>query len=185
MTDLVVFVEERSAGIVVQTIAARIAPERKVIVVEHEGKQDLRRSFPRKIQAWRHPAQVPFVILHDNDSGDCSALKQGLFSAIPSAKRPRTKIRIVMQHLEAWYLGDAKALVAAGLLTSARADSLANSSKFRDPDQLANAKQELKKLLKETGQILLARKIAPHMDLELNTSQSYRLFISTLKQILS
>lgn len=184
MTDLVIFVEERSAGIVVDVLAARIAPEKTVRVIEHEGKQDLKRSYPKKINAWRHPTDVPFLVLHDNDGGDCRSLKAVLLRAVPQTGVSRTKVRLVMQHLESWYLGDAPALVAAGLLTPSRAVTIAGSAKFRDPDLLGNAKLEFHKLHKQTGQILLARRIAPHLNLDTNRSHSFRLLVSTLRDLL-
>lgn len=184
MTDLVVFVEERSAGIIVGSVASRIAPARLVKIVEHEGKQDLRRSYPRKISAWRHPVDVPFVILHDNDGNDCSKLKARLTKAVPAGARRRTKIRIVMQCLESWYLGDAQACAAAGLVSHNRVQALQAAARFRDPDLLVNAKQEFLRLHREVGQISLARRIAPHLNLDTNTSHSFQVLVATLRALI-
>ena len=41
--------------------------------VPHDGKDDLERSIPRKLRGWREPG-VRFVIVRDNDRGDCIAL---------------------------------------------------------------------------------------------------------------
>ena len=56
MTALVVFVEEASARIVVESLLHRMLPDQASIVVQHEGKGDLVKSYPRKIGAWEHPS---------------------------------------------------------------------------------------------------------------------------------
>ena len=48
MNDLIVFVEEESARIVVKALAEKFAPPRRVVCVGHNGKNDLKASFPRK-----------------------------------------------------------------------------------------------------------------------------------------
>ena len=87
MTELVVMVEEPSAGIVVETLLQRMRPERGVIVVPHRGRSDLRVSVPRKIAAWQHPPDVPFLILHDNDRS-VSAVLTMIFCYLRIAARP-------------------------------------------------------------------------------------------------
>lgn len=183
MTGLVVFVEEASARVVAEVLAERLAPGKVVQVIPHEGKRDLRISFPRKIRAWRHPPQMRFIVLHDNDQADCRNLKASLAGLVPEQQRDRTIIRIVMQALEAWYLGDESALRMAGLITQRQADRIAVSAKFRDPDSLGNPKQEFLRLHSEIGQVKLARLIAPHLDLDRNRSGSFRLFVGTLRRL--
>lgn len=183
MTKVVVFVEEPSARIIVEGLALRLAPNELIKVVQHEGKSDLVSSFLRKIRAWRHPVDVPFIVLHDNDGGACNSLKARLDHLVPEACKKRTRVRIVMQALESWYLGDLPALAAAGLLHPERAGKLSRQAKYRDPEVLANPKQEFMRLHGQSGQLLLARQIAPHLDLEANRSRSFRLFIATLKRL--
>jgi hypothetical protein len=49
-------------------------PHLNFLCVPHEGKQDLEKSIPRELRAWREPA-VRFCVLRDNDGSDCEALK--------------------------------------------------------------------------------------------------------------
>ena len=39
------------------------------ICVPHEGKQDLEKSIPRKLRAWREPS-AHFIVVRDNDGGE-------------------------------------------------------------------------------------------------------------------
>lgn len=52
----------------------RLFPSLAFQCVPHEGKQNLAKSVPRKLRAWREPG-VRFVVLRDNAGGDCHALK--------------------------------------------------------------------------------------------------------------
>jgi len=61
---------------------------------------------------------------------------------IPDSRKSVTKIRIVMNELESWYLSDLDALVEAGLINSNEIEKLKNKSKFRNIENLNNAKQE-------------------------------------------
>ena len=185
MTALVVFVEEPSARIVVETMMRRVLPGQHVIIVEHEGRSDLQTSFPRKIAAWGHPRGVPFIVNHDNDGNDCTALKKKLTARAPARRRPRTRIRIVMQCLESWYLGDAQALVEAKLIKPPKAREIENSAKFRNPDRIVNAKQEFFRLHDERGLLAVARLIAPYLDVDRNRSISFKMFVQAVRTLTS
>ncbi len=183
MTAAVIFVEEEYMRIVLLALLQKISPGGNFIVVSHSGKSDLRRSFPRKIGAWNHPEDVPFIVLHDNDGGTCTELKAELIKAVPAARLGRTKIRIVMNCLESWYLGDLMAIELAGLITSKERIRIASKAKFRDPDLLVNAKQEFFRLHNECGQLLLAQTIGPHLDPDRNASRSFNMLMGTIKAI--
>jgi hypothetical protein len=183
MTVAVIFVEEESAKIDVDVLAQRILSDRSVKVLSHEGKSDLKSSFPRKIGSWQHPARVPFIVLHDNDGGDCEKLKKRLIGLVPPQRRPRTHIRIVMQCLECWYLADPRALAKADLIKSAKAEDMLRAARFRDPDRLVSAKQEFFRLHDQPGQLALARAIAPYLDIGNQRSRSFALFVRTLQNL--
>jgi hypothetical protein len=183
MSALYVFTEERSAGVVVKALATRYVPNKDVKVIPHSGKSDLCSSFPRKMRSIQHPAGVRFIVLHDNDGADCRKLKTRLLEDIPAKALNRAKIRLVMQELEGWYLGQLGALEACGLITSSKAAQIKNKAKFRNPDLLTNAKQEFYRLHDRANQqITLATMIAPHLDITKNCSQSFKLFVSTLQE---
>ena len=176
MRALIVLTEEASARIVVEALWHALCPTRDVRVLEHDGKSDLARSFPRKIAAWAFPADARFVVLQDNDGGDCQALKNQLRERVPPDRIARVRIRIVMQELEAWYLGSPTAMARAKLVTDAQASRMSRQAKFRDPDAIANAKQELQRLSEISGQMAIARAIGPHLAACDNKAQSFRAF---------
>lgn len=180
MRSIVVLSEEPSAAIVVRTLAQRLVPHAVVTVVEHEGKSDPKQSFPRKIRAWVHPPDAQFIVLTDNDGSDCRALKAELIRAVPRERLARTRVRLIMHELEAWYLGDLEAMRLAGVISAQTFAGVNAKAKYRDPDSLANAKDELFKLCDRQGQRLLAREIAPHLDPVRSRSASFRLFVRTL-----
>ncbi len=124
----------------------RIFPGLPFLCVPHEGKQDLDRSIPRKLKAWREPG-VRFIVVRDNDGQDCVALKRRLVTLCRDAGREDTLVRIACQELEAWYLGEPRALAAAfgddGLRT------IDTKARFRDPDSVLRPSVELRTLVPE------------------------------------
>ena len=56
------------------------------LIIHHQGKSDLERSYPRKMKEWREK-EVRFIILRDNDGSDCLVLKQRLVSGFPTMRR--------------------------------------------------------------------------------------------------
>jgi hypothetical protein len=179
MTRVVVFCEEASCAELVRSLASKFEISDSVLVLEHQGKTDLRRSFPRKIRAWADE-NVRFLILHDQDLADCIQLKRELLALVPLEKRNRTQVRIVCRELEAWYLGDLPALIAADLVSSRSIDAIRGRPALRDPDRIDDPKRQFYQLHNETGAILLARRIAPHLQPDRSRSHSFRLFIRTL-----
>ena len=74
-----------------------------------EGKRDLDKRLGRKIRGYRKPG-AQFMILRDQDSGDCMAIKQQLRGLIPEHRHNDCVIRIVCRELESFYLGDLRAV---------------------------------------------------------------------------
>lgn len=77
MTRLVFLVEERSMKTLLDNLLPRLIHGIDFLCIPHEGKQDLETSIPRKLRAWREPG-VQFIIVRDNDGGDCHAVKKRL-----------------------------------------------------------------------------------------------------------
>jgi Domain of unknown function (DUF4276) len=183
MRMIYVFTEEESAQWVVEALAARYVPDTNVRVLRHRGKDELEKSFPRKLKAIVHPADARFIVLRDNDGGDCAMLKDRLLKQVPPGKAARVKIRIVMQELESWYLGQPTALMACGLISAESASRMSRMTRFRDPDRLINAKQEFLRLHgRANQQITMAQMIGPHLAEDDNASRSFRTFLSTLRE---
>ena len=139
MRHLVFMLEEPSIGEVLKIILPAILDEAATYqLIPHEGKQDLEKSIPRKLRAWRTP-DVRFIIVRDQDNAECRTIKQRLIELCAQAGRPDSLVRVVCPHLESWFLGDLTAVEKAfqrhGLAKRQR------SRKFRNPDALANAEQ--------------------------------------------
>jgi hypothetical protein len=60
-----------------------------------------------------------------------------------------------------------------------------NQNKFRDPDRLNSAKEELKKLVSEYYPGTHSSEIAPYLSLTENKSRSFQVFIDGIKKIIS
>lgn len=182
MKVLVFFLEEPSAKAMLNGLLPRLLPAGwEVKYVIFEGKQDLEKQLPRKLKGWQLP-DCKFVILRDKDSGDCVVIRKGLVEKCRKAGKPEALVRIAVHELESWYLGDLAA-VEAGLDINNLAGKQ-GSRKFREPDTLANPYQELRRLTADGYQkISGSRAIGIHLSIESNRSQSFRKFISGVKDI--
>ncbi|MES2614500.1 MAG: DUF4276 family protein [Bdellovibrionota bacterium] len=151
------------------------------ITIPHQGKTDLKRSIPKKLRAWNEK-NVHFIVLHDKDSNDCKKLKKELQILCHDAKRPETLIRIVCFELESWFLGDLRSVgLAFNMLNLYKKQSM---SKFKDPDLLANAADELIKLIPEYRKSSSPKKIGLYLSIDDNNSKSFHVFIEGVRRIL-
>lgn len=174
MSEIVFLLEEPSMEMLLRGLLPRLLPAGvRWTLVPHEGKTDLQRSIVRKLRAWGAP-QPAFVILMDQDSADCHALKSELQRLCRDGGRPDALVRIVCHELESWLLGDLAAL-EIGLGQKGLAKKQVKA-KYRVPDKLANAAEELKKLAPGYQKIAGARAVAPHLSLETNASTSFKIF---------
>lgn len=142
--------------------------------VPHEGKQDLEKSIPRKLRAWREPG-VRFIVIRDQDGADCIRLKEKLYQLCVDAGRDDSIIRIACNELESWLLGDLVAVAAA--YNRPEIARLQTKAKYREPDKLTNAAQELKRLISGYQKLGGARLIASHINYQRNHSNSFRVLI--------
>ncbi|UYM18192.1 DUF4276 family protein [Endozoicomonas euniceicola] len=182
MIQLVFMLEEHSAKILLESLLPRVLPpEVSFLCIPHEGKQDLEKSIPIKLKNWNVPNSW-FVVIRDKDQSDCTQLKQRLQEICEASGRPETLIRIAVHELESWFLGDLAAVGAA--FDQPRLAGRQQSKKFRNPDALANAQEELKKLVKGYQKVAGARKISPHLSLNTNKSVSFQHLLSGLQAYL-
>lgn len=179
MTKLVLMVEEKSASVFLETVLPKIVPQLNYVLITHEGKKDLENSLPRKLRAWREP-NVRFLVLRDKDSEDCIQLKQRLLKICNDAGRSDTIVRIAVHCLESWMLGDLNAIASA--YNSPSISMLSSKAKFRNPDRLANANDEIAKIVPEYQKVSGARAIAPFINLSVNQSPSFNTFINAVRQ---
>lgn len=182
MINLVFLLEEPSAKEALDRLLPRILPaDVSFRCIPHEGKQDLEKSIPVKLRCWTVP-DTWFVVIRDKDQDDCAGLKQKLQTLCDDNGRPETLVRIAVHELESWFLGDLAAVAKA--YNSPNLGKRQNGKKYRNPDALANAQEELKKLVKGYQKMAGARAIAPHLSLEHNTSTSFQQLLSGLRTYL-
>jgi len=185
MTTVVFFLEEPSTEAMLQILIPKIlSPSSfEFHYVCFEGKQDMEKRLGLKLRGWLKPATF-FVVIRDQDSGDCRIIKESLREKCHAAGKDNVLIRIACHELESFYLGDLLA-VETGLMMKGLSKRQ-QQSKYREPDKLANPARELENL---TGTIYQkvggSRAIAPHLSLEegVNRSHSFRVLIRGLKDL--
>lgn len=182
MNQIVFFLEEPSAKEMLQGVLPKILPDdiRPQYVV-FEGKQDLEKRLPVRLKAWQNP-NACFVVIRDQDSGDCFEIKKNLVSKCTDAGKPDALIRIACHELESLYLGDLEAVAKSiGPNNLGRQQTKA---KFRSPDNLNNAAQELKKVAPSYQKVSGSRAISPHLDIDKNRSISFNALIAGLRRLI-
>jgi len=182
MRQIVFFLEEPSAKQMLKGVLPKILPETIVSrFVVFEGKQDLEKRLPMRLREWQHPDAL-FVVMRDQDSGDCTAIKRGLVKKCTDSGKPYTLVRIACRELESFYLGDLKAVSQA--IGPASIEKHQNKAKFRNPDTLASPSQELKKLAPSYQKVAGSRVIGPMLDLDNNKSTSFHALINGVRRLI-
>lgn len=179
---IVVFTEEESSKEVLNILLPQIIPsEFSYKVVAFNGSGALEKGILKKLRGWNEP-DVRFVILEDQDNADCVERKQRLVGFAEEAGKP-VLVRIACRELEAWYFGDLKAVADAyDMPEIAR---YGKKRKYRDVDAIHDVKEEFYKIVPGHQQIMGARKIAPHMDINRNVSPSFHAFVSGIRRLVS
>lgn len=190
---LEVLVEEPSAEEALKTLLPKIVPGIDFQIIPFNGKTDLLRKLPVRLRDYtRHWAEtgLRIVVLLDRDNDDCVELKNRLVEIAREAGLPgeATLFRIVIEELEAWFLGDVPALHTADPKVPS---SLGSQTKFRDPENVPGGAWEgLEHALQKHGyhskglqKIRAAREIVGHMDIENNRSQSFQVFRDGLRRL--
>ena len=180
MNRIVFLLEERSMKMLLDGLLPRLVPGLSFICVPHEGKQDLEKSIFRKLRAWREPG-VLFVVLRDNDGGDCLALKQRLVTLCTEAGRADVLVRIACQELEAWYFGDPAAIATA--FDNDKLRAIGNRSRYRDPDAIRQPAREITKLIPGFQKISGARRMAACLSRNGNASRSFRTLMDGIERL--
>ena len=180
MSRLVFLLEERSMKTLLDGLLPRLLPGIQFICVPHEGKQDLEKSIPRKLRAWKEPG-VCFVVVRDNDGGDCYTLKKRLLELCVESERSDALVRLACQELEAWYFGDSSALAVA--FGNARLNGIERKARYRDPDAIQKPSIELSRLVPEFQKVSGARRMARYLSRNGNRSHSFQVFMDTVERV--
>ena len=202
MISLEVLVEEQSCERALQVLLPKIVPGTPFNIRTFEGKQDLLRRLPNRLRgyvAWnRDGVDRKIVVVVDRDDDDCQELKTRIEQLFASAgfatlTAGRSGVpahactRVVVQHLEAWLVGD---LPALRTVYPKIPETLDRQSRYRDPDAVpGGAWRALERLLADKGyatrleKVKTAGAIAPHMDVENNRSASFCTFRDGVRRL--
>ncbi|MBF0177427.1 MAG: DUF4276 family protein [Magnetococcales bacterium] len=165
----------------------------------HVKDRTLLHNLPGKLRAYGKEANddVVIVILVDLDKRtDCRTFKQELVNLLKYCeKTPKHLFRIAIEELEAWFLGDRSAILAAypdadqGVLDTYVQDAQINTweklAEAIDPNvrsSLGSVKKRSPLTLKHKH--IWAKNIAPKMDVENNASPSFTCFRDGLRRFI-
>lgn len=184
MSELVFLLEELSARTMLEGLLPRLLPATiPVRYIVFEGKSDLEAQLVRRLQHYR-VQDAQFVVLRDKDAGDCRAVKAELVEKCREAHRPEALVRIACHELESWYLADLAAVEQALGIRGLSASQ--NKRKYRQPDALANAAEELVKLTARRYQkVGGSRAIGRCLDIDNTRSRSFEVFITGLRRLVA
>jgi hypothetical protein len=187
MKTIAFFLEELSAKVMLEGFikanfphaAQRFSLQYKV----HEGKRDLENHLEKRIKYWKTPETV-FVVMRDQDSGDCNVIKRKLEEKCEAAGHPEAIVRIACHELESFYLGDHVAIEKGLEIHNIRKHD--RRKLFREPDLIDQPSKQLAYVTKNKYQkIDGSRKIAPYLNPLINTSKSFNVLYKTLNQLLA
>ncbi len=181
MSHLVFFLEEPSARAMLEGLVPRLVPEGTVVrFIPFEGKQDLEKQLVRKMRGYLVPG-ARFIVLRDQDSGDCLAVKRRLAGLCAQAGRPDAVVRIACHELESWYLADFPALARAyGKPSLLKA---AEQARYRLPDDIVTPSRELKALLPEYQKIDGSRRLGKELDPDNGRSRSFLRLVGSIRAL--
>jgi len=184
MKSLVFLLKEPSAKDALVGFLTHILPDGvDVIYLIFEGKQDLERRMSRFLREWGRP-NTRFIVMRDQDNGDCKLIKAGLLLPCEEAGRKNeTMVRIACRELEAWFVGDWAAVAKA--FDNPKLSKLQKKSIYRDePDRLSNPVEELRKHIPHYQKRDGARRIGSYLRQEGNRSLSFQVFVDAVRRSL-
>ena len=181
MKELVCFLEEESAKVLLQVLLARLLPEGSAVqtrFVVFDGKGDLTRQLEKKLRGYQN-VEARFIVMRDQDREDCARTKRDLVQVCTCAGKPKAKVTIACREIEAFYLGDLQAVeLGLGIPNIARQQEKA---RFRNPDVVETPGRVLESLTKYRYQkVSGSRAIAPYLNLESPRSASFRYLINAI-----
>lgn len=180
---IVFFLEEPSAREMLEGLLPRVLPATAQIrYLVFQGKQDLEKNLVKRLRGWQLPDSV-FVVMRDQDAGDCHAVKRKLADLCRQAGKSDVLVRVACHELESFYLGDLEA-VEKGLGTKGIAVKQ-NNRKYRSPDNLVHPAEEISRLTGGVYQkVAGSRAIGPHLDPVRNRSHSFTALVAGIWRLL-
>lgn len=145
-----------------------------------EGKQDLEKRLVQRMRGWLRP-NTRFIVMRDQDSGDCQVIKARLRELCQAAGRDDALIRIACRELESFFVGDWQAIAEAFDAPALAAHG--RKAKFRNPDALGCPSAEIKRLIPGYQKRDGARRISGKLMPERNRSASFKVLFASLQQL--
>ena len=137
---LVFLLEEPSVKEMLNSLLPRLLPESvEFICISYEGKSDLEKRLKNKLRGWKEPG-VKFVIMRDQDNGDCIQIKNTIVNICHESNRKDALVRIACRELESWYIGDLTAVHQA--LNIKGIVDYEKKEKYRIPDAIEKPSKE-------------------------------------------
>lgn len=197
---LEILLEERSMENVIREILPRLIPEEKALTWQthpYQGKPDLIKKLPKLLTGYSnwlpkvYGADFHILIVIDQDREDCLQLKSRLqLMCQQSRLSEHTSVRIAVCMLEAWFLGDARALETA--FPRLTRNKIGTKAIYRQPDQRPNPADDLDEEFRRSGieegylKGAHSRLISKYMSLKPteNRSHSFNALLQKLEVIL-
>lgn len=184
-----VFTEEASFEKFARLLFSRLIPDVDVRIYPHQGKQDLEKALRTTLPIIGKIPDARILITRDQDSDNCRTLKKRLLDMVTGRCFCAYKIRIVCRELECWMLGDMEAIAKA--YPRFKPEQYKHKTDFREVDVIADAPDRLLRMIPELKpygslpKIAFAGKVAPYMDTDANTSESFKHFVEAVRQLTS
>ena len=152
-------------------------------------------NLPSLLRAYGKSLQesAAVIVVVDLDRRDCMAFKRQLLGVLNACNpRPRARFRIAIEESEAWLLGDRKAVKVAypraknSVLNSYVQDNICGTWEVLAEAVNRGGLAPLKRAgYPEVGEAKCewARKIAPHMDVDQNKSESFQVFRDGIRKL--
>ena len=180
MGRLIFLLEEHSMQAFLDIFLRRLYPDLQFLCVPHNGKSHLDRNIVHTLREWRVPGDR-FVIVRDNDGGDCYELKERLQGLCRQGGREDTLIRIVCQELEGWYLGEPDAMADA--FGDEQLRNIGRQAAYRNPDARPKPSSDMERLTPRFEKSSGARRMAQHLTREGNRSHSFAVFLNGVESL--
>jgi len=180
MSQLIFLLEEPSAQDLLEGLLPRLIPGVTVKYLVFEGKRDLESKMVRRMRGWQLPG-ARFVVLRDQDAGDCKQVKSKLTDLARRAQHPEALIRVACRELESWIIGDWEAVASAFERPSLGKQQ--RKARYRDPDGLLKPVDELLKHLPRYRKRDGARRVGRHLLPLRNKSHSFKVFCEGVKRV--
>ena len=169
----------KGLGKIPPNLRGKTDPSKRILL---DQLPKLLRGYGKSLQHFSHAV----IVVVDLDDRNCKKFKEEMTAVLDACDpKPNTLFRIAIEEIEAWLLGDNKAIKSAypdaqdPILSTYKQDSICGTwEKLIESvyPKISNSPDRLKFPLIGQLKCKLAQKIAPHLDVQNNQSQSFQAF---------